>query len=195
MRSLDVSVVRSGGRQPEQAAVPRGVRGVLRAARQPLDRALGAGRTRRQPRASSRAKAASPACTLRRDGRDVSLRDWALEIVDSMRGVCELLDEGDAQRPYTHGARRAGGQDARRVADAVGALAARDAHQRGIVLQLRAAHVDSCTSPTSWICYSPNASRQDEFAAEAAGVARAAGAHRSVGHDLLRRVSRALFFA
>jgi glutamate--cysteine ligase len=39
--------------------------------------------------------------TLRREGRDVSLRDWALEIVDSMRGVCELLDEGDAQRPYT----------------------------------------------------------------------------------------------
>ena len=49
---------------------------------------------------SSRAKAAGPASMLRRDGRDVSLRDWAAEIVDSMRGVCELLDEGDPQRPY-----------------------------------------------------------------------------------------------
>lgn len=38
---------------------------------------------------------------LRRDGRDVALRDWAGEIVDSMRAVCELLDEGDAQKHYT----------------------------------------------------------------------------------------------
>jgi glutamate--cysteine ligase len=38
--------------------------------------------------------------TLKRDGRDASLRDWALEIVDSMRGICELLDEGDTNRPY-----------------------------------------------------------------------------------------------
>jgi glutamate--cysteine ligase len=42
-----------------------------------------------------------PGLELRRDGRGVSLRDWALEILDSMRGVCELLDEGDPQRPYT----------------------------------------------------------------------------------------------
>jgi len=42
-----------------------------------------------------------PGLALRRGGRDVPLRDWALEVVDSMRGVCELLDEGDEQRPYT----------------------------------------------------------------------------------------------
>jgi glutamate--cysteine ligase len=41
-----------------------------------------------------------PGLALRRDGRAVSLADWALEIVDSMRGVCELLDEGDPGRPY-----------------------------------------------------------------------------------------------
>ena len=29
------------------------------------------------------------------------MRDWARELIDSMRGVCELLDQGDAQRPYT----------------------------------------------------------------------------------------------
>ena len=38
---------------------------------------------------------------LRHDGRKVTLHDWALEIVDSMQGVCELLDEGDPQRPYS----------------------------------------------------------------------------------------------
>jgi glutamate--cysteine ligase len=42
-----------------------------------------------------------PGLKLRRDGRDVSLRDWASEIVDSMRGVCELLDECDPQRHYS----------------------------------------------------------------------------------------------
>ena len=26
--------------------------------------------------------------------------DWAREILDQMQGVCELLDEGDPQRPY-----------------------------------------------------------------------------------------------
>jgi glutamate--cysteine ligase len=41
-----------------------------------------------------------PGLMLRRGGRDVPLRDWALEIVDGMRGVCELLDGGDPQRPY-----------------------------------------------------------------------------------------------
>jgi glutamate--cysteine ligase len=42
-----------------------------------------------------------PGLELRRDGRGIALRDWADEILDAMRGVCELLDEGDPQRPYT----------------------------------------------------------------------------------------------
>jgi glutamate--cysteine ligase len=29
------------------------------------------------------------------------LRTWALELIDSMRGICELLDAGEAQRPYS----------------------------------------------------------------------------------------------
>jgi glutamate--cysteine ligase len=28
------------------------------------------------------------------------MRDWGLEVLDSMRGLCELLDEGDPRRPY-----------------------------------------------------------------------------------------------
>jgi glutamate--cysteine ligase len=42
-----------------------------------------------------------PGLLLRRDGRQVPLKAWALEIIDSMHGVCELLDEGDPQRPYS----------------------------------------------------------------------------------------------
>jgi glutamate--cysteine ligase len=42
-----------------------------------------------------------PGLQLSRHNRPVELRAWALELIDAMRGICELLDEGDAQRPYT----------------------------------------------------------------------------------------------
>lgn len=42
-----------------------------------------------------------PGLKLNRDGRMVPLHDWAMELVDSMLGVCELLDQGDHSRPYT----------------------------------------------------------------------------------------------
>ncbi|MEQ1581134.1 MAG: glutamate--cysteine ligase [Steroidobacteraceae bacterium] len=37
---------------------------------------------------------------LKREGRPVGLRSWALELIDSMRGICEMLDEGQPRRPY-----------------------------------------------------------------------------------------------
>ncbi len=33
-----------------------------------------------------------PGLKLNRNGRPVELRTWALELIDSMRGICELLD-------------------------------------------------------------------------------------------------------
>jgi glutamate--cysteine ligase len=42
-----------------------------------------------------------PGLELNRNGRPQSLIAWALELIDSMRGICELLDAGDPQRPYT----------------------------------------------------------------------------------------------
>ncbi|HEY6644602.1 glutamate--cysteine ligase [Povalibacter sp.] len=41
-----------------------------------------------------------PGLQLNRNGRPVEFRTWALELIDSMRGICELLDEGNPQRPY-----------------------------------------------------------------------------------------------
>jgi len=41
-----------------------------------------------------------PGLTLKRDGRDVDMLGWAAEILDQMQGICELLDEGDATKPY-----------------------------------------------------------------------------------------------
>src|SRR5690606_1084080 len=42
-----------------------------------------------------------PGLQLDREGRAVSLQSWAMELIDQMRGICELLDEGQPQRPYT----------------------------------------------------------------------------------------------
>ncbi|MGH8178159.1 MAG: glutamate--cysteine ligase [Steroidobacter sp.] len=42
-----------------------------------------------------------PGLKLNRNGASVELRVWARELIDSMRGVCELLDQGDDSRPYT----------------------------------------------------------------------------------------------
>ncbi|HEY0681115.1 MAG TPA: glutamate--cysteine ligase [Steroidobacter sp.] len=42
-----------------------------------------------------------PGLKLNRNGRPIELRTWALELIDSMRGICELLDEGDERRQYT----------------------------------------------------------------------------------------------
>ena len=41
-----------------------------------------------------------PGLMLSRDGRAVPMREWARELLDSMTGLCEILDRGDAARPY-----------------------------------------------------------------------------------------------
>lgn len=42
-----------------------------------------------------------PGLNLMRGGRQLPLVVWASEILDGMAGICELLDQGDAARPYT----------------------------------------------------------------------------------------------
>jgi glutamate--cysteine ligase len=42
-----------------------------------------------------------PGLILWRDGEDVPMGDWARELLDSMVGICEILDRGDATRPYS----------------------------------------------------------------------------------------------
>jgi glutamate--cysteine ligase len=41
-----------------------------------------------------------PGLTLDREGRKQSMVTWAHELLDGMQGVCELLDHGEAARPY-----------------------------------------------------------------------------------------------
>jgi glutamate--cysteine ligase len=42
-----------------------------------------------------------PGLTLNREGRSFSMKDWARELLDSMQGLSEMLDHGEAARPYT----------------------------------------------------------------------------------------------
>jgi glutamate--cysteine ligase len=41
-----------------------------------------------------------PGLTLNREGRSFPMIDWARELLDSMQGVCELLDHDEPSRPY-----------------------------------------------------------------------------------------------
>jgi glutamate--cysteine ligase len=41
-----------------------------------------------------------PRLMLMRDGKSVELRVWAHELLDALTGICEILDRGDASRPY-----------------------------------------------------------------------------------------------
>jgi glutamate--cysteine ligase len=43
-----------------------------------------------------------PGVALWRDGRDVPMLTWARELLDSMVGICEVLDHGDAAQPYAN---------------------------------------------------------------------------------------------
>jgi glutamate--cysteine ligase len=42
-----------------------------------------------------------PGLKLKRDGRDFPMIEWARELLDSMQGICEMLDYSEEKRPYT----------------------------------------------------------------------------------------------
>ena len=42
-----------------------------------------------------------PGLMLWRDGRSVPLREWARELLDSMSGICDVLDRGNPGKPYS----------------------------------------------------------------------------------------------
>jgi glutamate--cysteine ligase len=42
-----------------------------------------------------------PGLSLNREGRSFPMVDWARELLDSMQGLCEMLDHGESARPYS----------------------------------------------------------------------------------------------
>jgi glutamate--cysteine ligase len=106
-----------------------------------------------------------PALTLWRDGRNVAMRDWARELLDSMAGICELLDHGDSAKPYT----QALATQAAKVADVALTPSARlmtelDAGESffDLALRMSAAHKAYFLE-----LYPPNEERLKEFHQEA----------------------------
>ncbi|TFH46663.1 MAG: glutamate--cysteine ligase [Lysobacterales bacterium] len=47
-----------------------------------------------------------PGLALRRDGRDIGLREWAEEICAELEGICRLLDAGDGHAPFSQALER-----------------------------------------------------------------------------------------
>ena len=113
-----------------------------------------------------------PGLELSYDGRSRALRDWGHEIVDSMRGVCEMLDEGDRQRPYATALEvQAAKLDDASLPPAARTLDAMSTNEESFfafALRMSQEHKAYFLE-----LYSPNESRQDEYAAEAAESLRA----------------------
>ncbi len=106
-----------------------------------------------------------PGLALWREGDSVPLRQWARELLDSMAGICEILDRGDAARPYSQAlaAQVAKVEDialtpaARLMAELAGGESFFD-----LGLRMSAAHKAYFLD-----LYPPNAERLREFAQEA----------------------------
>ena len=107
-----------------------------------------------------------PGLVLNRKGRAAPLHDWALELLDSMHGICELLDQGDKQRPYSAAleVQRAKVLDAALTPSArtVAELHTSEQSFADFALQMSVAHKSYFLE-----LYPPNQRRLDEFQAEA----------------------------
>jgi glutamate--cysteine ligase len=106
-----------------------------------------------------------PGLVLARDGRSVPLREWARELLDSMSGLCEILDRGDAARPYSQALAR----QAAKVADVELTPSARLVSELGsgrsffdLALRMSQAHKAYFLD-----LYPPNEGRLKELAEEA----------------------------
>jgi glutamate--cysteine ligase len=107
-----------------------------------------------------------PGLMLNRDGRDFPMIEWARELLDSMQGLCEMLD-GEATRPYTTALeqQRAKIDDVERTPSARLLTEMRQTGETFFQLALRMSkmHKDYFLG-----LYPPNESRLGEFGAAAA---------------------------
>jgi len=107
-----------------------------------------------------------PGLTLSRDGRPASLSSWALELLDSMSGICEVLDHGDPAQPYAEAlATQAAKVRDVRLTPSARLLAELQATGEGffeVALRMSAMHKAYFLD-----LYTPNPERQNELAAEA----------------------------
>jgi glutamate--cysteine ligase len=107
-----------------------------------------------------------PGLTLWRDGKAVPMRDWARELLDSMVGICEVLDRGDASRPYAHAlaaqAAKISSTDLTPSARLMAELTSSGESFFDLALRMSMTHKDYFLD-----LYPPNDARLAEFAAQA----------------------------
>jgi glutamate--cysteine ligase len=107
-----------------------------------------------------------PNLKLNREGRSVPMIDWARELLDSMQGLCEMLDHGEATHPYSSALdqQRAKIDDVERTPSARLLAEMRQTGESFFQLALRMSklHKDYFLG-----LYPPNESRLAEFAAAA----------------------------
>jgi len=107
-----------------------------------------------------------PGLSLSREGRSFPMAEWARELLDSMQGLCEMLDHGELARPYTSALeqQRAKIDDVERTPSARLLAEMRQTGESFFQLALRMSnlHKDYFLG-----LYPPNESRLGEFAAEA----------------------------
>jgi glutamate--cysteine ligase len=107
-----------------------------------------------------------PGLLLWREGRSVPMLNWARELLDSMAGICEILDRGDASQPYAN----ALAMQAAKIDDAARTPSARlmaELQDSGesffdLALRMSATHKDYFLD-----LYTPNGERLAEFKNEA----------------------------
>jgi glutamate--cysteine ligase len=120
-----------------------------------------------------------PGLMLERDGSPFPMLEWARELLDSMQGLCEMLDVGEAQRPYAAALeqQRAKIEDVERTPSARMLAEMRQTGESFLELAGRMSrlHKDYFLD-----LYPPNESRLAEFAAAAAE-----------SHDAQRRIEAA----
>ncbi len=113
-----------------------------------------------------------PNLKLNREGRDVLMTAWAGELLDSMQGVCEMLDHGESTRPYSSALeqQRAKIDDVERTPSARMLAEMRQTGESFFQLALRMSkqHKDYFLG-----LYPPNERRLAEFAMEAEDSHRA----------------------
>ncbi len=107
-----------------------------------------------------------PNLMLRREGRDFSMSEWARELLDSMQGVCEMLDQGEAARPYSTALE----QQRAKIDDVERTPSARllaEMRQTGETFHQLALRMSKLHKDYFLGLYPPNESRLGEFGAQA----------------------------
>jgi len=107
-----------------------------------------------------------PNLMLRREQRDFPMIEWARELLDSMQGLCEMLDHGEPARPYASALE----QQRAKIDDVERTPSARllaEMRQTGESFFQLAQRMSKLHKDYFLGLYPPNESRLGEFAAEA----------------------------